>query len=132
VETDRERCRQLLANMEFVNALAMPPQSRACSWLFRWTSTVVPIAVFPVTVLLLAGAHQFAAAAGPGDERIHHACLAIDLVLLVWFLGRQAGDRDGSFWRATALRKATLCWLPATAERMAGVELVDPRLRMTW
>lgn len=32
VEADRERCRQLLANVEFVNAMVMPPGSLVTSW----------------------------------------------------------------------------------------------------
>jgi hypothetical protein len=37
IEEDRDRCRQLLANVEFVNALVMPKGSRASSWMFNWT-----------------------------------------------------------------------------------------------
>jgi hypothetical protein len=35
-DEDRDLRRQLLANVEFVNALAMPEGSRASSWMFRW------------------------------------------------------------------------------------------------
>lgn len=110
LEADRERCRQLLANVEFINALVMPPKSRSSSWLFRWTVMVL-IAGFPVTVLLLVQIsslrlqHEMV-------NWIHHACLAIDLVLLVWFFGRQAGDGGWSFWSAPIRRKLALCWLP--------------------
>ena len=52
LEADRRRCRQLLANVEFVNALAMPKELRASSWMFDWTVRAL-LAVFPVAVLLL-------------------------------------------------------------------------------
>ena len=51
-EVDRDRCRQLLANVEFVSALAMPKGSRASSWMFDWTVRAL-LAVFPVAVLLV-------------------------------------------------------------------------------
>ncbi len=51
-ERDRERCRQLLANVEFINALTVPRRSPLYSalrpWLFRGIA-----AGFPVLVLLL-------------------------------------------------------------------------------
>ena len=50
--SDRERCRQLLANVEFIQALTAPPGSRLYSPLWRWLVRAV-IAVFPVFVLLL-------------------------------------------------------------------------------
>jgi hypothetical protein len=117
VETDRESCRQLPANVAFVNALAMPPQSRASSWLFRWTSTVL-IAVFPVTVPLLVHISSLRLQVQVVNW-IHHACLAIVLVLLVWFLGPQVGDRDGVFGvrprfarlRCVGCRRLTSVWL---------------------
>ncbi len=110
VEVNRERCRQLLANVEFVNALVMPATSRSSSWLFRLTVTML-IAVFPVTVLLLV---QISSLRLQHEvvNWTHHACLAIDLVLLVWFFGRLRGDDGGSFWTSLARRKAALCWLP--------------------
>ena len=52
IEADRDRCRQLLANVEFVNALVMPKGSRASSWMFDWTVRAL-LAVFPVAVLLV-------------------------------------------------------------------------------
>jgi hypothetical protein len=52
IEADRDRCRQLLTNVEFVNALAMPKGSRASSWMFSWTVRAL-LAVFPVVVLLV-------------------------------------------------------------------------------
>lgn len=52
LEADRERCRQLLANVEFVQAMVMPPGSHGASPVFRWAVWFV-VAVFPVSVLLL-------------------------------------------------------------------------------
>ena len=49
---DKDRCRQLLANVEFVSALAMPKWSRGSSWMFDWTVRAL-LAVFPVAVLLV-------------------------------------------------------------------------------
>jgi hypothetical protein len=51
-EADRERCRQLLANVEFIQALVAPPSSRQYSPVWRWLVWAV-IALFPVVVLLL-------------------------------------------------------------------------------
>ena len=39
IEADRDRCRQLLANVEFVNALTMPKWSRTSSWMFDCVAT---------------------------------------------------------------------------------------------
>lgn len=47
IDADRDRCRQLLANVEFVNWLAMPKGARASSWMFDWTVRAL-LAVFPV------------------------------------------------------------------------------------
>ncbi len=110
LEADRERCRQLLANVEFVNDLVMPPKSRASSWMFRWT-VVFLLAVFPVAVLLLVQISSLRLQHAVVNT-IHHSCLVIDLVLLVWFFGRRGGDGDWSFWTAPQRRHATLCALP--------------------
>jgi hypothetical protein len=50
---DRERCRQLLANVEFIQALTAPPGSALRSRLFGFVAWMV-IAAFPVIVLLAA------------------------------------------------------------------------------
>ena len=52
IEADRERCRQLLANVEFVQWLVAPKASPLHSVFFGLVARLV-IAVFPVTVLLL-------------------------------------------------------------------------------
>jgi hypothetical protein len=110
-EADRRRWRQLLANVEFVNALAMPKGSRASSWMFDWTVRVL-LAGFPVFVLL-AVQQQSLRLQSEWVTWIHHFCVAADLVLLVWFFGRLRSDDSWHFWRAPFRRKAALCWMPA-------------------
>src|SRR6516164_4910261 len=110
-ETDRRRCRQLLANVEFVNALAMPRGSRASSWMFSWTVRTL-LAVFPVAVLLPVQLQSLRLQSEWGTWT-HHACIAADLVLLIWFFGRLRGDDGWNFRRAPFRRKVALCWMPA-------------------
>src|SRR6202040_3261461 len=52
LEADRERSRQLLANIEFIQALVVPPCSRLYSPVWRWLVRSM-VAIFPVAVLLL-------------------------------------------------------------------------------
>jgi hypothetical protein len=108
---DQDRCRQLLANVEFVSALVMPEGSRASSWMFRWTVRAL-LAVFPVFVAL-AVQLQSLRLQSEWVTWIHHCCIAADLVLLVWFFGRLSGDDTWNFSRAPFRRKAALCWMPA-------------------
>jgi uncharacterized protein YjbI with pentapeptide repeats len=110
-EADRDRCRQLLANVEFVSALAMPRGSRASSWMFSWTVRAL-LAVFPVSVLLLVQLQSLRLQSGWGTWT-HHASIAADLVLLVWFFGRLRGDDGWHFWKAPFRRKVALFWMPA-------------------
>jgi hypothetical protein len=110
-EDDRDRCRQLLANVEFVNALVMPRGSRASSWMFSLTVRVL-LAVFPVAVLLLVQL-QSLRLQSEWVTWTHHACIAADLMLLIWFFGRLHGDDSWLFWKAPFRRKVALCWMPA-------------------
>jgi len=110
-EADRDRCRQLLANVEFVNTLAMPKGSRASSWMFDWTVRAL-LAVFPVAVLLCVQL-QSLRLQSEWVSWTHHVCIFADLVLLVWFFGRLRGDDSWHFWRASIRRKVALCWMPA-------------------
>lgn len=109
-ETDRRRCRQLLANIEFVSALVMPEGSRGSSWVFSWTVRGV-LAVFPVAVLLLVQLQSLRLQSEWGTWT-HHVCIAADLVLLIWFFGRLQGDGSWHFWRAPFWRMVALCWMP--------------------
>jgi hypothetical protein len=105
-EADRDRCRQLLANVEFVNALAMPKWSRTSSWMFDWTVRAL-LAVFPVAVLLIVQL-QSLRLQNEWVTWTHHVCIAADLLLLGWFFWRLRGD---GFWRASICRTVTLCCL---------------------
>src|SRR5271155_420874 len=51
LEADRERCRQLLTNVEFIQALATPSSSRLYSRLWHYLGWTV-IAIFPIVALL--------------------------------------------------------------------------------
>jgi hypothetical protein len=129
IEADRDRCRQLLANVEFVNALAMPKGSRASSWMFDWTVRVL-LAVFPVAVLLLVQL-QSLRLQSEWVNWTHHVCIFTDLVLLVWFFGRLRGDDSWHFWRAPIWRKVALCWMPAAvlAVDLLWLEVPGPASR---
>jgi uncharacterized protein YjbI with pentapeptide repeats len=85
IEADRDRCRQLLANVEFVQALAVP----GASFLYRWTVWAI-IAVFPVGVLLLV---QLSSLRLQHEvvNWAHHVAIGLDLGLLVWFALRLRG-----------------------------------------
>jgi len=109
IEADRNRCRQLLANVEFVNSLAMPKWSRTSSWMFDWTVRAL-LAVFPVGVLLFVQL-QSLRLQNEWVTWTHHICIFADLVLLVWFFARLRGDDRWHFWRAPIRRKVALCWL---------------------
>jgi hypothetical protein len=124
-EADRDRCRQLLANVEFVNALAIPKWSRASSWMFTGTVRVL-LAVFPVGVLLVVQL-QSLRLQSEWVSWTHHACLFADLVLLVWFFGRLRGDDSWHFWRTPIRRKVALCWLPAAVLAVDLLWLEVPR-----
>ena len=93
-EADRERCRQLLTNVEFIVTLTTPRgsalYSRFWPWLFRGM-----VAGFPVAVLLLV---QINALRYQSELIlwVQRAWLALDLVALVWFFRRNT--LDGSAW----------------------------------
>jgi uncharacterized protein YjbI with pentapeptide repeats len=125
IEADRDRCRQLLANVEFVNAQAMPKGSRASSWMFRGTVWVL-LAGFPILVLLIVQL-QSLRLQNEWITRPHQACIVLDLVLLVWFFGRLHGDDRWHFWGAPIRRKVALCWLPVAVLTVALLWLEVPR-----
>ena len=89
-ESDRERCRQLLANVEFIVALTAPRGSTLYSRFWPWLFGGI-VAVFPVAVLLLV---QINALRYQSDliVNVQRATLALDLVVLVWFFRRNALD----------------------------------------
>jgi len=85
--SDRERCRQLLANMEFVIDQGVPRGSPLHSWVFRWIWLSL-VAIFPVAVLLVvqARALRYQSGAVLSAERV---AIIGDLLLLVWFFHRR-------------------------------------------
>ena len=139
IEADRDRCRQLLANVEFVNVRAMPKGSHASSRMFNCTVRAL-LAGFPVAVLLFVQL-QSLRLQSEWVSWTHHVCIFADLVLLVWFYGRLRGDDSWHFWRAPIRRTVALCWLPfavlavdlvwlevpGPASRTAGQDLADYR-----
>jgi Pentapeptide repeats (8 copies) len=121
-ETDRERCRQLLANVEFIQALIAPPGSRLYSPVWRWLVQAV-VAAFPVVVLMLV---EINALRYQSEliTRVQQLGVLLDLSALVWFFHRvplgpsaqQRGDR-----LAEPRRWAKLLWLPVI---VMGLNLV--------
>lgn len=107
LEADRVRCRQLLANVEFIQALAVP----GASWVYRWTAWGI-IAVFPVMVLVLVQLGSLRLQSNVVNA-VHHVAIVADLVLLVWFslrlrgvvaLGQRKAPSGWSRWRRGAWR----------------------------
>ncbi len=107
-ETDRERCRQLLANVEFVQALIAPRDSPLYSFMWRLLVYMV-IAVFPILVLLLV---QINALRYQSYHIlwVQQSGLVIDLSALVWFFS------------CNSLKKPK----PLIATRMRLRHLADP------
>jgi hypothetical protein len=93
VAWDRERCRQLLANVEFIQRLTAPPGSPLCSRLYGFVAWVV-IAGFPVIVLLAVqtNALRYQSLIVNYVQRV---ALLVDLIMLLWFYERQR--RQGAF-----------------------------------
>jgi len=113
VAIDRERCRQLLANVEFILAWVAQPGSRLYSRVW-WCLVWVLIAVFPVIVLLLV---QVNALRYQSEliTRLQQFGVLLDLVALVWFFHRASLDRlvRRPRSRMTEVRRwAKLLWLP--------------------
>jgi uncharacterized protein YjbI with pentapeptide repeats len=111
-EADRDRCRQLLANVEFVNARTMPKWSRASSPMFRLTAWAL-LAVFPVVVLLIVQL-QSLRLQSQWVNWTHRVCIIADLGLLIWIFGwRLRGDASWHFCRAQTLWTMALCSIGA-------------------
>ncbi|MCA4918162.1 MAG: pentapeptide repeat-containing protein [Roseomonas sp.] len=96
LQRDRDRCLQLLANTEFIQAQLKPE----ASFVFRWTYRFM-LAVFPVGVLLLVQLSSLRLQDHVVNI-IHHLAIALDLLLLIWF-----------FWRQKASSDSLLRWLVA-------------------
>ena len=88
LQRDRDRCLQLLANTEFIQAAVQPE----ASFVFRWTYRFM-LAVFPVAVLLLV---QLGSLRLQSDvvNIVHHITILLDILLLIWFFRRQRPSGD--------------------------------------
>jgi uncharacterized protein YjbI with pentapeptide repeats len=83
---DRERCRQLLANAEFVQSLTAPRGSSLRSW-FWPILAVATMAVFPVVVLLLVQINSLRYQ-GELINWVQRAWLLIELLAIAVFFAR--------------------------------------------
>jgi uncharacterized protein YjbI with pentapeptide repeats len=88
LQRDRDRCLQLLANTEFIQAAVQPE----ASFVFRWTYRFM-LAVFPVAVLLLV---QLGSLRLQSDvvNIVHHITILLDILLLIWFFRQQRPSGD--------------------------------------
>jgi uncharacterized protein YjbI with pentapeptide repeats len=113
-EADRERCRQLLANVEFIQALIAPRTSRLYSPVWRWLVYTV-IVIFPVLVLLLVQINALRYQS-VGIIWVQRGWLTIDLIALVWFFHRnplKASQRQAASTSAPSWRWVSLLLPPA-------------------
>ncbi|MBK8174615.1 MAG: pentapeptide repeat-containing protein [Rhodospirillales bacterium] len=104
-EPDRERCRQLLANVEFIQYWSSSHGSTLHSRLYKivvWVMlVVVPVLVFLATqISFLRYQNPFV------TYVVHFGCLALDLSALVYFWYRQ--DRRKQDWRSAGRWRAMI------------------------
>lgn len=113
---DQERCRQLLANVEFVQGMVTPRNAASASLAFRLVAWFI-IEIFPVLVLLLVqiGSLRLQHSA---VNWINHGCILGDLGILLWFLRRPwaiastaAKARRWGLAGALLVGSADLAWL---------------------
>ena len=113
IESDRKRCRQLLANIEFIRLLTTPRSSTEYTRLWR-ALFLGMVVVFPVAVLLLVqiDALRYQSAPMTGFQRLG---LTFDLYSLIWFYSRhplEIADKErGSSWRPSI--RSDLPWVLA-------------------
>ena len=95
LEADRERCRQLLANVEFVQLRTAPRGSPLRSLLYRLPAMLI-LTGFPVATLLAIQISSLRYQRVPITV-IQQVSLTLDLALLAWFAVRQRrrGDLHG-------------------------------------
>jgi hypothetical protein len=124
--SDRERCRALLANVEFVQVLAAPPGSSFRSPLFRVMAWLI-VSALPVGVFLAVQV-SFLRYQSEAITTLHQVCLALDLAALFWFHTRLwlAGRKRrmipvGAFHRRMALHAGLPLLVIAFAVVYAGV-----------
>ncbi|MCA3323339.1 MAG: pentapeptide repeat-containing protein [Roseomonas sp.] len=113
LQRDRDRCLQLLANTEFIQAAVQPE----ASFVFRWTYRFM-LAVFPVAVLLLVQLGSLRLQSHVVNI-VHHITILLDILLLIWFFRRQrpSGDsvmrwlfRRGRFLLPAAVLAFNFAW----------------------
>jgi hypothetical protein len=123
---DRERCRALLANVEFVQFLLAPPGSAFRSPLFRFMAWLI-ISALPVAVFL-AVQISFLRYQSEAITTLHQVCLALDLAALSWFHARlwlagrwRRAIPAPTFWGRMALNSVLPLLIIAFAVVNAGV-----------
>jgi len=91
---DRERCRQLLVNIEFIMAVIAPRHSPLHSWLFGLAAGAV-LALFPVTILI---ALQISTLRyqGIAINWVQRGAVLTDLSVLIWFFLRASVSDSGA------------------------------------
>jgi uncharacterized protein YjbI with pentapeptide repeats len=102
LEADRERCRHLLANVEFVQAHTAPPNSALGSLLYRGIAWLM-LAGFPVAILI-AVQISFLRYQSEVITRFQSFYVALAVGLLVWFFrrGRWAKASGNALWYSWA------------------------------
>ena len=91
---DQERCRQLLANVEFIQVRTAPRDSPLYSRVYRLIAWLL-LAGFPVGTLI---AVQVSSLRYQSNAviRTQQVCIGLDLLLLAWFFYRQHRRREPS------------------------------------
>jgi uncharacterized protein YjbI with pentapeptide repeats len=86
IEADRERCRQLLANIEFVHARTAPRSSTLYSTLYGFSAWLVlaRLPVFTIIALQI----SFLRYQNETITAVQKASIILDIGLLVWFFRR--------------------------------------------
>jgi uncharacterized protein YjbI with pentapeptide repeats len=87
LEADRERCRQLLANAEFLQSITAPAGSALRSPLYGLMAWII-IAAFPVIVLLAVQINSLRYQS-ISINRVEQAVLLVDLGFVTWLYARQ-------------------------------------------
>jgi uncharacterized protein YjbI with pentapeptide repeats len=117
-ESNQERCRQLLANVEFVQMLVVPRGSPLNSRLFPLVSWIL-IGAFPVVVLLILAisAIRFQSEAVRWAQ---FTCLVADLCFLSWFTSRLWSTSN----QAPFIRLRQIVRIPAIAFIVGALDLL--------
>jgi hypothetical protein len=129
---DRERCRALLANVEFVQFVAAPRGSSLRSPLFRFMAWLI-VSALPAAVFL-AVQISFLRYQSEAITTLHQVYLALDLAALSWFhvrlwlAGRKRGVIPASaFWGRMGLNVVLPLLIIAFAIVYAGVPSAERR-----